>query len=60
MAGQSVVPILSVMVDMFSVRKSIFLHNHCSGTKKRTPTRKSGGHNQKPLTIKPYPMKIQD
>jgi hypothetical protein len=29
------------------------------GTKKKTPDARSGGPNQKPLTIKPYPMKIQ-
>jgi len=28
------------------------------GAKKKNPRWKSGGPNQKPLTIKPYPMKI--
>jgi hypothetical protein len=30
------------------------------GFKKKNPRLKSGGPNQKPLTIKPYPMKIHD
>lgn len=30
-----------------------------TGLGKKEPPIKSGGPNQKPLTIKPYPMKIQ-
>ena len=39
--------------------QGFFLNIRIINWQKKEPPTKSGGPNQKPLTIKPYPMKIQ-
>ena len=57
--GRLFVSSLSVSEKML-LSANLSSRNYCSGDiKKKNPDSKVGGPNQKPLTIKPYPMKIQ-